>query len=177
MVSIGYRGWIIGFYDDAHAALPREIKGIPVVGDIAMLKSLLSVEAIHVVVAIADNGSRLKVANSLRAAGAQFITPIHPKAYVSPDASLGDGSVVTAGAVVHPDVAVGSHCYLGSQSVIERDAVVGAGAWISSGAVVGSEARIGARVFMGANSSVPRKVSVGEDIEIAALTAFLEEGR
>ena len=108
-----------------------------------MLKSMLSVEAVHVIVAITDNGARLRVANSIRALGAQFFTAVHPAAYVSAEAGVGGGSVLAAGAVVHPDAVVGSHCYLGPRAVVDRDAVVGAGAWISAGAVVGPGARSG----------------------------------
>ncbi|MCA1730760.1 MAG: acetyltransferase, partial [Actinobacteria bacterium] len=34
--------------------------------------------------------------------------------------------MLAAGAVVHPDAAVGSHCYVGPGAVVDRDAVVGA---------------------------------------------------
>src|SRR5919202_6787181 len=126
-----------------------------------MLKSMLSVETLHVIVAITDNRARLRVANSLRGLGARFLTTIHPEAYLSGAAAIGDGCVVAAGAVVHPDAAIGSHCFLGPQSVVDRDAEVGAGTWISTGAVVGPGARLGARVVLGQNSSVGRKAVVG----------------
>jgi UDP-3-O-[3-hydroxymyristoyl] glucosamine N-acyltransferase len=82
---------------------------------------------------------------------------------------IGDGSVVAAGAIVHPDAAVGSHCFLGPRSVVDRDAEVGAGTWISAGGIVGPGARIGARVVLGQNSSVERKAVVDGDVEIGAL--------
>src|SRR3712207_229933 len=117
-----------------------------------MLKSMLSVEPVHVVVAITDNGARLRVANSLRGLGARFLTTAHPDVYLSEAAVVGDGCVVAAGVVVHPDAAVGSHCFLGPGVVVDRDAEVGAGTWISAGCVVGPGARVGARVFLGQNS-------------------------
>jgi acetyltransferase-like isoleucine patch superfamily enzyme len=175
--ACGYREWVVGFYDDAHAALPKEVKGVPVLGDIGMLKSLLSVDDLHVVVAITENRTRLRVANSLRGVGAKFICVVHPAAYVSPDASIGDGSVISAGAVVHPDSAVGSHCFVGPRAVVDRDAVVGAGAWVSSGASVGPRSTVGARVFLGANSVVGRKARVQDDLRVPALTDIVgEEG-
>jgi sugar O-acyltransferase (sialic acid O-acetyltransferase NeuD family) len=166
---------VLGFYDDAHAAISEKVRGYPVLGDIEMLKSMLSVEPVHVVVAITDNTSRLRVANSLRALGGQFFTAIHPLAYVSGVAAIGGGCVVTAGVAVHPDTAVGSHCFLGSGSVVDRDAEVGAGSWISAGAVVGSGARVGARAVLGPNSSVGRKASVGADAEVGALSHVARE--
>jgi sugar O-acyltransferase (sialic acid O-acetyltransferase NeuD family) len=176
LLASGFGDRVLGFYDDAHAALSGEVRGVPILGDVGMLKSMLSVEPVHVVVAITDNGARLQVANSLRGLGARFLTAVHPEAYVSEAAIMGDGSVVTAGAIVHPDAAVGSHCFLGPRSVVDRDAEVGAGTWISAGAVVGPGARVGARVVLGQNSSVDRKAAVDGDVEVEALQHVVREG-
>ncbi len=176
LIAGGFEQRILGFYDDAHAALSGRVRGIPILGDVGMLKSMLSVEPVHVVVAITDNGARLRVANTLRVLGGQFLSAVHPAAYVSGVAVVGDGCVVSAGAVVHPDAAVGSHCYLGPGSVVDRDAEVGAGTWISAGAVVGSGAHIGARVILGQNSSVGRKTVVEGDMEVGAQEHVTREG-
>jgi acetyltransferase EpsM len=176
LLAGGFEERILGFYDDAHAALSGRVRGVPILGDVGMLKSMLSVEPVHVVVAITDNEARLRVANTLRTLGGQFLSAVHPAAYVSGVAVIGDGCVVAAGAVVHPDAAVGSHCFLGPGSVVDRDAEVGAGTWISAGAVVGSGARIGARVILGPNSSVGRKTVVDGDVKVGALEHVTREG-
>lgn len=176
LLASGFGDRVLGFYDDAHAALSGEVRGVPILGDVGMLKSMLSVEPVHVVVAITDNGARLRVANSLRGLGARFLSAVHPVAYVSEAAVVGDGSVVAAGATVHPDAEVGSHCYLGPRSVVDRDAEVGAGTWISAGAIVGPGARLGARVVLGQNSSIDRKALVDGDAEIEALRHVARRG-
>jgi sugar O-acyltransferase (sialic acid O-acetyltransferase NeuD family) len=176
LLAGGFGDRVLGFYDDAHAVIPERVRGYPVLGDVEMLKSMLSIEPVHVIVAITDNTARLRVANSLRALGGQFFTAIHPLAYVSSVATIEGGCVVAPGVAVHPDSAVGSHCFLGSQSVVDRDAEVGAGSWISAGAVVGSGARVGARAVLGPNSSIGRKASVGADAEVGALRHVAREG-
>jgi sugar O-acyltransferase (sialic acid O-acetyltransferase NeuD family) len=176
LLASGFEDRILGFYDDAHAALSGEVRGVPILGDVGMLKSMLSVETVHVVVAITDNRARLRVANSLRSLGARFLSAVHPEAYLSGTAVVGDGCVVAAGAVVHPDAAIGSHCFLGPRSVVDRDAEVGAGTWISAGAVVGPGAHVGARVVLGQNASVGRKSVVDGDVEVGALQHVAREG-
>ena len=171
LISAGMGAWILGFYDDAHKALAEKIRGYPVLGDIAMLKSMLSVETVQVIVAITANQDRLRVANSIRALGGQFATAVHPTAYISDEAAVGGGCVVAAGAVVHPNSAVGSHCYLGPHSLVDRDAQVGAGAWVSAGATVGTGADVGARSFLGQNSGVGRKAVVRDGAEVGMLEA------
>lgn len=169
LLSAGFEQWIMGFYDDAHKALPDKVRGFPILGDIGMLKSTLSIESVQVIVAITDNRDRLRIANSIRGLGGQFAVAIHPMSYVSEDTVVGDGCVIAAGAVIHPGAVLGSHCHSGPQAVIDREAEVGAGVWLSAGAVVGSGAKIGARVVLGQNSCVGRKATVAADREIEAL--------
>lgn len=176
LLASGSEQWVLGFYDDAHSVLADKVRGFPVLGDIGMLKSMLSVETVHVIVAITDNEARLRIANSIRALGGQFVTAIHPLAYVSGVAVIGDGTVVAAGAVVHPDAAVGSHCYVGPGAVIDRDAELGAGGWVSAGAVVGSGARVGARAVLGNNACVGRKATVAANARLDALGRVPEGG-
>ncbi len=176
LLAGGFGDRILGFYDDNHAALADRVRGYPVLGDTGVLKSMLSVEPVHVVVAITDNAARLRVANSLRGLGGQFFTAVHPRAYVSVEAAVGDGCVAAAGAVVNPDAAIGSHCFLGPNSVVDRDAEIGAGTWVSAGSVVGPGASVGARVVLGPNSSVGRKAVVAKDVGVEALRHVDREG-
>lgn len=176
LISAGFERWILGFYDDAHRALADKVRGFPILGDIAMLKSMLSIESVQVIVAITDNQDRLRIANSIRGLGGQFTTAVHPAATLSEESLVGDGSVIAAGAVVHPNTVIGSHCYLGPNAVVDRDARIGAGAWISAGAVVGSGSLIGARSILGQNSSVGRKANVRDDREVGVLEAVPSGG-
>ena len=176
LLSGGFGERVLGFYDDAHAALSARVRGYPVLGDVEMLKSMLSIEPAHVVVAITDNAARLQVANALRRLGGQFFTAVHPLAYVSDAATVGGGCVLAAGAVVNPDAAVGSHCFVGPGAVVDRDAEVGAGVWVSAGCVVGPGAQVGARAVLGPNSSVGRKAQIDAGVEVEGLRHVGREG-
>ncbi|MGI8649515.1 MAG: DapH/DapD/GlmU-related protein [Rubrobacter sp.] len=171
LIASGLENQVIGFYDDACATLAQAIRGVPVVGDVAMLKSMLSVESAYVVVAITDATARLKIANSIRSLGGEFFKATHPLSYVSEAATVGDGSVLAAGAVVHPDASIGSHCFIGPGAVVDRDAEVGAGAWLSAGSVVGVGAIVGAKVVIGNNASVERKATVEGETVVAGNTS------
>ena len=59
LLAAGFEEWILGFYDDAHKALPEKIRGFPILGDIAMLKSMLSIETVQVIVR--DHGQQRPV--------------------------------------------------------------------------------------------------------------------
>ena len=101
-----------------------------------MLKSMLSIEPVHVIVAITDNDAGCGWPTRLRGLWGEFFTAFSTLLPLRRGHHWG-GCVSVAGAVVHPDATVGSHCYLGPGSVVDRDAEVGAGSWISAGCVVG----------------------------------------
>src|ERR671916_276115 len=96
LLSGGYGDRTLGFYDDAHAVLPGRIRGYPVLGDVEMLKSMLSVDPAHVVVAITHNEARLRIANTLRRLGGG----VGARAVLGANASIGRKAEVGAEAEV-----------------------------------------------------------------------------
>lgn len=86
---------------------------------------------------------------------------VSPRAYVSPHATIGEGSIVVHGAVVNAGARVGRNCIVNSQALIEHDAVVADHCHISTGAVLNSGVRVGEGSFVGSNSSVRQGIRIG----------------
>ena len=98
---------VSGVYDDDPAKWGREVLQVPVLGAIRELQDA----KIHVwVIGVGDNVTRRQIA--ARFPSAEWLTVIHPQAYVHESASLGPGTVVFAGAVVQPGVRIGRHCII-----------------------------------------------------------------
>ena len=55
----------------------------------------------------------------------KIATLIHSKAYVSPSASIGEGSIVEPMAVIQTAAQIGNSCFISSGSVIRHNAIVG----------------------------------------------------
>lgn len=87
-------------------------------------------------VAIGDSRIRLEIFDKLNRLGYQQITLIHPKAYVSPSANIGNGCIVEPNAVIHSNVSVGMGCLISAGAVINHDAVVEDGCHIDCNATV-----------------------------------------
>lgn len=102
----------------------------------------------------ADLRRRLAIVEAWRGRG--FATPpvVHPAAFVSDSAALGDASQVLAGAVVQPAAQIGRGVIVNTGAIVEHDAVVGDGAHIAPGAVVLGAAKVGACAMIGANAVV-----------------------
>ncbi len=48
---------------------------------------------------------------------------IHPKAIVASTVTIGEGTVVMAGAIINPDVVVAKQCIINTGAIIEHDCV------------------------------------------------------
>jgi UDP-3-O-[3-hydroxymyristoyl] glucosamine N-acyltransferase len=144
--------------------------------------------------AVAVAGDRRAFARTLRSHGWALESIVHPRAEVSPSASLGEGvivgpmSVLGAGARLAPLVQVGRgalvghHVELGEGAVLHPGAniggrsQVGAAATISIGAVVVSGTRVGERAVVAAGSVVVRDVEAGRRVQGVPARVFDERG-
>lgn len=120
------------------------------------------------IIAIGDIGTRQKIAEEIfnRCNNFLFIKATHPSAIVARDASVADGSVIMAGAIVNPAVTIGTHCIINTNATIEHDNVIknfvniapsvttGGNVIIESGAMIGMGTNILPNITVGANAIV-----------------------
>lgn len=92
--------------------------------------------------AFGSNELRLKWIEQLEEEGIPIPTLVHPRAYVSPTAEVGEGSVVLPMAVVNTGVRVGKGCIINIGALIDHDTVIEDGVHLSPGAIVKAENRI-----------------------------------
>ena len=70
---------------------------------------------------IGDIRARRRVFEETKAKGFQFVTIRHPWTLVDPEAILGEGTQVMAGAVVQPGVRTGRNVIVNSGAIVEHD--------------------------------------------------------
>src|SRR5688572_23109477 len=77
-------------------------------------------------IAIGDNWKRYLVAEKVRSLMPQFkfITTIHPSAQIGRGVTVGDGSVLMAGAVVNSDGSIGNSCILNTKASLDHDSLM-----------------------------------------------------
>jgi sugar O-acyltransferase (sialic acid O-acetyltransferase NeuD family) len=146
----------------------------PVVGrtdDIAKLAN----EDSEFVVAIGDNRKRLELAEEIARSGWRLATVIHPTACISRSASIADGTVVCAGAIVNARAKIGRACILNTGATIDHDCVLDDGVHVSPGANLGGTVRVGQCAWIGIGSSVREGVAIGRDSIVGAGAAVVSD--
>jgi sugar O-acyltransferase (sialic acid O-acetyltransferase NeuD family) len=161
----------IGFVDD-HGRSGETVLGLPVLGPIA---SLGDIAHDAIVVAIGDNLLRRLLIERLLASGERLATVIHPFASVARSAAIGEGSMVSAGAIVLPRAVVGRGVILNTRSSVDHDCVVGDFAHIAPGATLGGNVHIGEETLIATGASVIAGISIGARTVIGAGAAVVSD--
>ncbi|CAN5149414.1 acetyltransferase [soil metagenome] len=145
--------------------------GFDVLGTEADLPRLVRSHGIRgVLIAIGDNWSRERVADQIIAAnpGLFLARAIHPSANLALEASIGDGTVVMAGASIGPAATIGRGCIVNSHASIDHDAVMHDFASLGPGAVTGGGCRIGQQSAIGIGSVLLQGRSIGAHCVVGA---------
>lgn len=119
------------------------------------------------VIALGDTQVRLRLA-ALVGKHLPFATVVHPAAVISPDARVGEGSVVMAGAVIQTGTVVGEHAIVNTRASLDHHGVIGDGSHVAPGVVLAGHVTVGRRVWIGAGAVVLDRLSIGDDVFVAA---------
>jgi len=97
---------------------------------------------------------------------AGWATALHPTAWVSPTAEIGEGTVVMAGVIVQTGARVGRHCVLNTGSIVEHDVVLEDQAQVAPRVTLGGGVRVGAMAYIGLGAVVRDHVVVGSEATV-----------
>lgn len=141
-----------------------EVLGYRVVGSDDDLADLLARHrhALVTVGQIKTPDPRMRLFALLEQYGADRPVIVSPRAYVSPHARLGSGTIVMHGAVVNAGAVIGRNCIVNTLAVIEHGVVLGAHCHVGPSASINGEVRIGAGTFIGGNATVRQSLTLGE---------------
>lgn len=154
---------IAGFFDD-------RIDAVIEIGDVRIprlgpLDDLSAAADHHCIVALGDISARRALIETL---GAPLASVIHPNAFVSPTATIGDGVFIGPGAIVHSRAHVSDHAIINTGAIIEHDCRIGENAHVAPGATLGGAVEIGDDTLVGLGSRVLPGVKIGRRCTVGA---------
>jgi UDP-perosamine 4-acetyltransferase len=155
---------IIGLLDRNPDLLGKSVLGVPILGDDEELPVLKArgVECFFVglggVVSLAP---RRRLYESALGLGLEPVPVLHPGAFISPSAVLGQGPTVMAAAVVNAQARIGENVILNTGAIVEHDCVIGSHVHIATGARLAGDVVIGEETLIGAGAVVRQGLRIG----------------
>jgi UDP-perosamine 4-acetyltransferase len=147
---------------------PREVLGVPVIGDDLKLSELRGQGLSALFVAIGDNRLRETLGRRARGLGFSLVNAIHPSAIVSPTARLGEGVAVMAGVAINADSQVGDLAIINTGAIVDHDCRLGAACHLGPASALAGGVTLGQRAFLGVGARVIPGVTIGDDAIVGA---------
>ncbi len=162
-------GWEVqGFIDDDRS-LPDTAKSpYPYLGTVQeMLDGCKGVDA--AVVAVGDNGARLRILSACRTRGIATPSFIHGSAVIGPDVILQGAVYALPMAAVMPHTTLSDGVLLSMQSAVAHHVTLEDGVFVSTAARVGAAVRVGCRGMIGIGATIMTGVArIGNDAVVGA---------
>ncbi|MBQ9780407.1 MAG: acetyltransferase [Clostridia bacterium] len=143
----------ISFVDD-HAV--GESMGFPIIGAVPEIE-MLKDDQTDFVIGIGNNQTRKAIAERY---DVRWVTLIHPSAQIATSVTLGQGTVVMAGAVINACATIGDHCIINTGAVVEHDNVIENYVHISPKAALGGSVCIGEQTHVGIGATVINHMAI-----------------
>lgn len=124
---------------------------------------------------LGDARKRLAILESLQAHGYDLPTLGHPMSWISPQAVLGPGTVVMAGAIVQIGATLGRGCIINTGASVDHDCQLGDGVHVAPGARLSGAVAIGDQTWIGVGAVVKEGVKIGSNVTVGAGAAVVHD--
>lgn len=119
--------------------------------------------------AVGDNRIREKICTYLNN---ELLRPavnaIHPSSVIAGTVKMGNGVMVSAGAVINSMAVIGNGVVCNTGSIVEHECMIGDFVHIAPAAVLCGNVRVGRGSFIGANAVIRQGIVIGEQVVIGA---------
>jgi sugar O-acyltransferase (sialic acid O-acetyltransferase NeuD family) len=156
---------LTGFLDDRPGLAGTRVADVPVLGTLAEIGS---VPADAFVVAIGDNATRSRVSRECHLAGRTLVSVLHPHSSVAHDVDIGEGAMLSAGAVVVTAARIGRGVILNTGCTVDHHTAIGDFAHIAPGVHIGGEVSIGQETLLGIGAVVLPRCRIGAGCTVGA---------
>ena len=154
-----------GFLDSKADALSGFADYPPVLGAV---EDYQIVDGDVFVCALGNPEFKQRYVDVVAAKGGQFVSVVHPTAYVGHNVRIGDGSIICPNATITNDTVLGEHVILNVGASINHDNRIGAFSTICPGCRLAGRVTIGKYVFVGTGALLIPDVSLGDNVYVAA---------
>ena len=129
----------------------------------------------HAVIAVGDNRERGALFLTLKNAGFNIPTIIHPTAFVEKNVRMKEGNVICMGVNIGSMASVGNNCVVYTGSIIDHEVKLEDNVFIAPGCNIAGRVTIKEGSFIGIGSTIVEKVIIGPNAIIGAGSVVLKD--
>lgn len=118
-----------------------------------------------VVVAIGDPKIRKRIIERLPSE-TTYATLIHPNVVLSDFVEIGEGTIITAGAIITCNIKIGKHVHLNLSTTIGHDCIIGDFFTTAPGVHISGNCKVGDFVYVGTNAALKNAISIVDNVVI-----------
>jgi len=169
---------VVGLLDTRRDLHGECVSGVPVLAGDEQLSRLYETGVRHAFIGVGaspKNATRRLLYEKALDLGFGMVHAIHPRAFISPSARIGDGLTSLAGSVVHTDAVLGRNVIVNTGAIVEHDCNLGDHVFVASGAVLCGGVRVGRGAYIGAGATVKNGVSIGPGAVVGAGAAVVDD--
>ena len=173
IILCGNKFKLLGFSerDDVFKSLPSKKRQVtknlwfPIYADSALFQKKCIDNKVLFVLGLGQElmKVRARIAVQLKENGFSFCSITHPSSIIASSATLGEGVVVMAGAVINPFVKLGNHVIVNTGATIDHDCVIDDNSFIQPGAHLAGHVYVGKNTVIGIGSAVKERIKIGNN--------------
>lgn len=161
---------IVGFLDDNQLLWGKELWGRVIFGGLPLLEKIFTEKkCTHLCLSITANMKvRRTIYEQLKSKGYHFVNAIHPTAYCSPGARIGEGNIIGAFVYIGYGTRGGDNNLISAHCDIEHHNMVGSHTLFGPGVMTSGDVQIGDCCSLGAGVNIEPHVKIGSNVAIAS---------
>ena len=172
--GIGQEYRLIGFVDDTPGKHGQDRHG-RLVGSRALFDLYPEASVLAVHGSPTSYLQRGEITQGLGLDARLWACVVHPRASVSPRATLGRNVTIMAGVYIASDVVIGDHVCVLPNTVIHHDAQVGDWSLIGSNVTIAGHTKVGRNCYIGSGSSLMNGILVGDRALVGLATCVVRD--
>ncbi len=170
---------IAGLCLHEHMITERQAYGLPVFPFETILETHPPNDfQMHIVTPMGKGNFRKRkqaIAEKAEELGYHLFSFVHPMAYVSPTASLGDNVFLSPFSFVQTYARVGKGVYVGGNTYISHESTIGDWSFLSACVGIAGKTSIGKYCFIGVNCTIRDRMTIGDEAIIGGGAVVLRD--
>ena len=161
---------IVGFLDDDPKLVGTNVKGVPVLGGVSMMKTIRQTHGVEAVYCpLGNNKLRVKFLSMAKECELQTPNYINPSVNISPNVTIGEGVYILLGTCIMPHTIIKNYVMISMNVSLAHHNVLEEGVFLSTGCNFGASIHAHKYAYCGISSTIMTGLhELGEDCLIGA---------